>query len=121
MSLGGERVQGMAGGPIPIGMGRGVTCGAAIKFSVPQLKLRNFVVSGITKDSGGTPLAGVTVDVFETATDIFRGRCVSNADGTYTVYVNSPDTGITFYARADLAGAPERAGTTVDVMTVTEN
>lgn len=115
MSLPGERAS-------VLGFGRGFTT-AVSKFATPNhdaIKWRNFVVAGITKDGTGTPLAGVTVDVYETLSDTFRGRAISDANGLYSVNVNSPDSGITFYARADLAGAPERAGTTVEVMTVTE-
>lgn len=121
MSRGGERVQGKPGSPIPFGYGAGIT--RVSSFASPQdaLKLRNYVVAGITKDSAGAALGGVTVDIFETASDVMRGRAVSDATtGVYSVSVNAPDTGMTFYGRADLAGAPERAGTTVEVMTVTE-
>ena len=120
MSRGGERVQGKPGSPIPFGYGRGPIGVADFAHPQESQKLRNYVVTGVTKDAAGTPLAGVTVDVYETLSDTHRGRAVSDASGTYTVPVNAPDTGLTFYARADLAGAPERAGTTVEVMTVTE-
>jgi hypothetical protein len=124
MSLGGERTQGARGGPIPLGYGRGVNACVA-DFASPNyeghVKQRNYVVTGVTKDSAGSPLGGVTVEVFESVSNVYRGGAVSDAtSGVYTVFVNGPDTGLTFYARADLAGAPERAGTTVEVMTVTE-
>jgi hypothetical protein len=124
MSKAGERTQGKPGSPIPLGFGRGLTTSVA-DFASPNyeghVKQRNYVVTGITKDSAGSPLGGVTVDVFETLSDVFCGRGISDATtGAYTVFVNAPDTGRTFYARADLAGAPEQAGTTVDVMTVIE-
>lgn len=122
VSNGGERVQGKPGSPLPLGMGRGICSGVADFYRADdKLKQRNYVVTGITKDSAGAALGGVTVDIFETVSDVFRGRVVSDATtGVYTVFVNAPDSGLTFYGRADLAGAPERAGTTVEVMTVTE-
>jgi hypothetical protein len=124
MSKGGERLQGAPGSPLPLGYGRGLTTSVA-DFSSPNyeghVKQRNYVVTGITKDAAGSPLGGVTVDVFGTVSDRFQERGISDATtGIYTVFVNGPDSGLTFYARADLAGAPERAGTTVEVMTVTE-
>ena len=120
MPKGGERIQGKPGSPLPIGFGR--TVYRPSQFDTPQndLKLRNYAVTGITKDSTGAALAGCTVDIYETLSDIHRGRTVSDAAGNYTINVNGPDTGLTFYGRASLAGAPERAGTTVEVVTVTE-
>lgn len=123
MSKGGESRQGKPGGPIPYGYGRAVGV-PVVRFSSPtddkDVKKRDYVVTGITKDSAGSALANVTVDIFETVSDVFVGRTVSDSSGVYTVNVNGPDSGLTFYGRADLAGAPELAGTTVEVMTVTE-
>lgn len=119
MSIGGERRQGKPGSPIPYGFG--ISQNPTMRFSSPSdsLKLRNYVVTGITKASGA-PISGVTVDVFETLSDIFRGRAISDTNGIYIVNVNAPDSGLSFYARGNIAGAPEKSGTTVEIVTVTE-
>ena len=125
MSKGGERVQGKPGSPIPLGYGRGV-CSSVSDFATPIKdfnKWRNYAVSGVTKDSTGTPLGGCTVDVFESNVSEprrFVGRAVSDANGNYSIMVNGPDTGMTFEAVAYLAGAPDRAGVTVNTLAGTE-
>jgi hypothetical protein len=119
MSKGGERTQGKPGGPIPLGYGRSVFMGVA-EFSSPlteaHVKLPNYVVSGITKDSTGTPVANCHVDVFRTLDDVLVGDGNSDANGAYSIPVNAPDTGLKFYAIAYKAGAPDIAGITVNTL-----
>lgn len=88
-------------------------------FAQPQkqLKQRDYVVSGITKDSVGAVLANCTVDIFETEPGRrLVGRTVSDAAGVYSISVNGPDTGMTFEAFAYKAGAPDLAGATVNTL-----
>lgn len=124
MSKGGERIQGSAGGPIPVGYGRGVVRGIS-DFSTPQhdaIKWRNYVVSGITKDSNGVALGNCNVEVYETtdAQNRIVGAAVSDASGNYSVFVNGPDTDMKFFAVAYKAGAPDVVGTTVNTLVGTE-
>ena len=121
MSKTGERIQGKPGGPIPYGYGKSAAKVSRFVHPLDSLKNRNYVVTGMTVTSAGVAVGSVTVDIFETVSDIWRGRTISDAStGIYSVNVNAPDTGLTFYGRGDIAGSPERAGTTVEVMTVTE-
>ena len=72
-------------------------------------------LSGITRDSTGAVLGGVTVQVFETATDRFVTEVISDATtGAYVVPVGI-GTG-PYYAVAYIAGAPDRGGTTVNTL-----
>jgi hypothetical protein len=73
-----------------------------------------YMISGITKDSGGNPLPGVTVEAYTTADDVFRGKCVSGPDGGY----NCPTLiNAAHYLRAYLVGNPDVAGTTRNDLT----
>lgn len=72
-------------------------------------------LSGVTRDSTGAVLGGVTVQVFETATDRYITEVIS--DPTTGVYVVPVGIGTgPYYAVAYLAGAPDRAGTTVNTL-----
>jgi len=74
---------------------------------------RNYVaqlkIQGITKDSGGSPLGGVTVELFRTADDTKQDTCVSDSAGNYVLYTiyNEPH-----YVRA--FKSPNLAGSTVE-------
>lgn len=68
-----------------------------------------YKISGVTKDSTGTPLAGCTVDVFRTATDEITGTALSNDNGEYQVEAPTQNA---HYAVAYKAGSPDVAGTT---------
>jgi hypothetical protein len=122
MSKPGERNQGKPGSPLPIGMGRGLCSGVADFFHADEkLKDRDYVISGITRDAAGAILGGCTVDVFMSQMpDMPRtlvGRAVSDVTtGQYIVFVNGPDTGMTFQAMAYLAGAPDVAGISVNTL-----
>lgn len=69
-----------------------------------------FGISGITKDSAGAALPGVTVILFSSS-HVYLDRTVSNGSGAYSF------TGIgvgQVYVVAYLPGAPDVAGTTVN-------
>jgi hypothetical protein len=73
-----------------------------------------YLISGVTRDSAGNPLAGCTVEVYEAVNKLFRGSTISDVNGNYAVEI-AGDRGITFRAVADLAGAP--AGVTINTLT----
>jgi hypothetical protein len=43
-------------------------------------------IQGVTKDSGGSPIGGITVDLFLTATDVKVDTCISDAAGNYQLW-----------------------------------
>lgn len=68
-----------------------------------------YSVSGITRDADGAPLGGVTVKLFDSATDVLIDEVVSDGSGAYEI---ATPTGDAVYAVAYLAGSPDVAGTT---------
>ena len=75
-------------------------------------------IRGVTKDSGGSPLANAIVQGFVTATDTFVGEVTSGEDGTYTLGTETI-AGVAHYLVAYKAGSPDVAGTTVNTLTST--
>lgn len=73
----------------------------------------NLVIAGVTRDNVGAPLGNCTVDLFITATDAWVAQTISDGSGNWSlpVYVSGP-----FFARAYLAGSPDRAGTTLNTL-----
>lgn len=80
-----------------------------------SLVRQQWLISGITKNSAGTPLPGCTVVVYTTVDDMPRGSTVSDASGNYSISVDG--NAQTRYCVAYLAGSPDVAGTTVDTLT----
>jgi hypothetical protein len=72
-------------------------------------------IRGITKDSGGTPIANAIVQGFVTSTDAYVGEVTSNNDGTYTLMTEQLKT-TAHYLVAYKAGSPDTAGTTVNTL-----
>ena len=64
---------------------------------------------------GTTPISGVTVQIFVTATDTFLRDCVSAVDGAYEARTQMP-AGTQHYLVAYKAGSPDVAGTTVNTL-----
>lgn len=77
-------------------------------------KIKRKTIEYVTKNSVGTPVAGVTVDAFRTADDGKFDTQVSDGSGNvmFSVYDD-----LNYYLRGYLAGAPDTAGTTVDNVT----
>lgn len=99
--------QGGRGGFSPVGSNRG-GLGRAPVFKTVQSTAR-FGVSGITKDSAGAVLPGVTVDLYSESR-VWLDRIVSGGDGVYAF----PNVGVgSVFVVAYLEGAPEVAGTTI--------
>ncbi len=74
----------------------------------------SYIISGITRDANDAVLPGVTVELFDTATDQKVLSAISDANGAYRFDVTG---GHTFYAIAYLTGSPDVAGTTVNTLT----
>ena len=74
----------------------------------PQAPAPIFVV-GVTKNSLGVPLAGVTVDLFHSDSDVKVATVISDGSGNFSFSVG---IGEAYYAVAYLAGSPDMAGTT---------
>ena len=84
---------------------------------VHELKImppKYYVISGVTKDSTGTPLAGCTVQLFYTATDKIADEKVSDASGNYEFRSAAP--AVNFYIVAYKAGSPDVTGATVNTL-----
>lgn len=88
------------------------------KFATPSVQPTRYEINGITKDSAGAVLPTCVVDIFETATDTLVASVISNAEGRYSAAV-SGKAGLTFYAVAYKALAPDVAGTTVNTLIAT--
>lgn len=72
------------------------------------------IISGITQDSGGSPLGGCAVRLFLTAGDAIVASTTSDANGLYSFAV--PADISTYYVVAYKAGAPDVEGTTVNTL-----
>ena len=88
---------------------------------VPFNQPARYTISGVTRDSSGAPLAGCTVEIYETGSiseprGQLRATTVSDAGGNYSADVTSSETGLTFQAKAYLPGAPDVAGVTVNTL-----
>lgn len=79
----------------------------------PYFPERNYVISGVTKDATGAPLGGVTVELFNTATDRREQAMVSDASGNYAFVVDKTQR---WYLNAYKSGAPDVAGSTVNTL-----
>lgn len=74
-------------------------------WSIPRYALTGQTIDGTT----ATPIAGVTVEAYDTPTDAVHGLATSDGSGNYTIPVFRPGP---YYLRAYLAGSPDKAGTT---------
>lgn len=71
-------------------------------------------VIGVTKDSTGTPIGGVTVLLFNTATNLLVDTVVSDANGNYQA---SDPNNVTCFTVGYLVGSPDTAGVTKNNIT----
>lgn len=74
---------------------------------------RNFVISGVTKDSSGVALAACTVNLFNAVTNSVEQTAVSDAGGNYSFNVDKTKT---WYVTAYKAGVPDVTGATVNTL-----
>lgn len=70
-------------------------------------------IIGIVRDINLNPVSGVTVDLYETVTHLFRGSVISNAGGNYAFEVTG---GLAFRVDAYLPGSPDVFGTTLNTL-----
>jgi len=72
-------------------------------------------VTGITIDQIGNRLAGCTVKAFNSISNVFVNQTVSDSNGVYTFDL---PRGNTYFLVAYKAGSPDKAGTSVNTITV---
>lgn len=77
---------------------------------------QNIRMSGVSRDSAGNPLGGVTVKLFHTSDDSFVTSTISDGSGNWTLYNVS---GEPFYIVEYLAGAPDVFGTSPNNLVAT--
>jgi hypothetical protein len=90
--------------------------GRTAPFRSRSFSTYSATITGVTKDSAGSPLAGCTVQLFRTFDDAYRSEVVSDGSGTYVLY---PDVTGPFYLVAYKVGAPDVAGTSVNTLVPT--
>lgn len=73
-------------------------------------------LSGIVRDSAGNPIAGATVQIFNTATGLLVDTVTTDSSGAYNA---SDPNAVNCFAVGYEAGAPDVAGTTVNTITGT--
>lgn len=69
--------------------------------------------NGFTRDASGGVIAGVTVKLFLTATDVKQSETVSNADGLFVVSTAAAGAHYLLFYKT---GTPDISGTTVNTM-----
>lgn len=74
------------------------------------------VITGVTKDSSGNPLGGVTVQLFNSATGALVDTAISDSVGNYRL--GDPNN-VNSFVVAYEAGSPDVAGTTKNNLTGT--
>jgi hypothetical protein len=95
-----------------MGSGVGKTARRVLPFRSPAFSLQGFAIAGVTRDSGGSPIAGVTVDLFLTADDTKVGGTVSDGSGNFSFGATAGP----YYLVAYKAGAPDVAGTSINTL-----
>lgn len=81
--------------------------------SMPVTPAQYLRIFGVTKDSTGAILAGATVRLYRTATDVLVDSTVSDGVGVYEFRVGLSQS---YYVVAYKAGSPDLAGTTVNTL-----
>lgn len=92
---------------------RGPHIGRQFSEVPPYFEERNFLITGVTKDSAGAALGGCTVMLFNTVTNAVEQTQVSDGSGNYSFVVDKTRA---WYAVAYKVGAPDVAGTTVNML-----
>ncbi|MGZ4849800.1 MAG: hypothetical protein ACXV2C_00240 [Candidatus Bathyarchaeia archaeon] len=73
-------------------------------------------ITGVTRNSVGTAVNGITVNLYNTTTGALVDSQVSDSAGNYTV---TDPNGVSCFVVAYLAGSPDTAGTTKNNLTGT--
>jgi hypothetical protein len=89
----------------------------AMAIRSPQLSTKVMLFNGVTRDGNGNPLGGVTVKLFNTINDVKVAQTVSDGSGNWSIA--PPNVSGTFFVVEYLAGAPDRAGTSVNTLVPT--
>lgn len=82
-------------------------------FRSPALSTLNAMLSGVTRDGAGAPIAGCTVDLFRTSTDERVGSAISDGAGAFSIFAAGAGP---FYLVAYKAGSPDVSGTTANTL-----
>jgi hypothetical protein len=72
-----------------------------------------FVLTGVAKDSSNIPLAGAQVDCFKVGSNEFVASTIADGSGSYAFTL---PTNQAYFTRAYLAGAPDKAGTSSNIL-----
>lgn len=106
---GNRRLVGSSRLPIP---GRGLP--ALIAGLTPLPHPRALSISGITRDSAGTPLASCVVELYRTLTDVVVDSAASDGSGAFTF--RNVGLGQTYYIVSYKAGSPDVFGTSLNTL-----
>lgn len=86
---------------------------SGVKENYQYFEEKNFIISGVTRDSNGFPLGGCTVNLFYSSSNILAQTTISDGSGNYSFTV---DKTVQFYEVSYKAGAPDVAGTSVNTL-----
>lgn len=102
---------------MPTALTKPISCSfhRPLTFYVTPVLRQYLTISGVTKDSTGSPLSGCTVKLFRTVDDQLVGTQISDANGNYSFF-NVVGGGLQYYVEAYKAGSPDVAGTTVNTL-----
>jgi len=99
-------------GPRMLRKAKGRVVRAARRYTPPLSRTQ--LISGITKDSSGNPLASCTVMLYRTSDNLMREVVISDSAGAYTF--SAINDGAQYYAVAYKVGGTDVAGTTVNTL-----
>jgi len=77
--------------------------------SAPDGRPPRFVVTGVTRDQFNATAGGCTVEIYETASSLYRGSTISDANGVYVIEI-AGDSTIPLQAVAYRADNPDIGG-----------
>lgn len=81
-----------------------------LRANLPMPTQPPIALSGVTRDSAGSPLGGVSINVFRADTEQLVQQLTSDGSGNFKT--NPVGLGLKYQIDAYLAGAPDVAGTT---------
>jgi hypothetical protein len=90
----------------------------SVIHALKPMPAKQWIVSGITKDSTGVALASCVVQLFRTFDDKIMDEVTSNASGVYE-FRSASNPSNTHYIVAYKVGSPDVAGTTVNTLVAT--
>lgn len=86
---------------------------SAFVTAVPQFYERNYTISGLTIDINGAPVAGVTIKLFNTATDTLVQQTVSSSTGAYSFIADKTQS---YYTVEYKVGPPDIYGSSANTL-----